>query len=315
MNENITDRVDLKVEVANLYYRNNLSQQEIANKLKLSRPTISRILRSCIEEGIVTIQIKNVSSQQYDLAQKIKKKFGLTYVYVVTGNSDQERVLSSIGKAAAEYLENSIKGDTRIGLSAGTTLAHMVPHLQPVYGYKVDMFQLYGDANHQKATCASYLVMEFSKALNANLHAMHVPLLVTTKVLRDLLLEERPNKKHFEELQNLDMAFVGLGTIGNLLPATTSNWNDINQDIQSLKALGAVGDICGSFINKDGKLCGSEIQDHTIAIPLENLKRCPNCVGVAAGDAKKEITLAAIHGSLVNSLIIDESLASAILQE
>ena len=42
---------------------------------------------------------------------------------------------------------------------------------------------------------------------------MHVPLLVHTKVLRDLLLEEPFNKKRFQELDNLDIAIVGLGLL------------------------------------------------------------------------------------------------------
>ena len=35
----------LSVEVARLYYQSDYSQQEIANKLNISRPTISRLLK------------------------------------------------------------------------------------------------------------------------------------------------------------------------------------------------------------------------------------------------------------------------------
>ena len=47
-----SNSLDIKVKVANLYYYQNLSQQEIAKLLNISRTTVSRILKSCIEEGI-----------------------------------------------------------------------------------------------------------------------------------------------------------------------------------------------------------------------------------------------------------------------
>lgn len=39
------DKQQLSVEVARLYYQSDYSQQEIANKLNISRPTISRLLK------------------------------------------------------------------------------------------------------------------------------------------------------------------------------------------------------------------------------------------------------------------------------
>lgn len=69
----ISDRLDVKVQIANLYYRQNLSQQEIAREMNISRTTVSRILKNCIDEGIVTIHIKNTSMYQYELENKLKK--------------------------------------------------------------------------------------------------------------------------------------------------------------------------------------------------------------------------------------------------
>lgn len=65
-----TNSLDTKVQVANLYYCENLSQQEIAKMLNISRATVSRILKCCIDEGIVSIHIKNTLHISMSLKRK-----------------------------------------------------------------------------------------------------------------------------------------------------------------------------------------------------------------------------------------------------
>ena len=47
----------LSIDVAKLYYKSDYSQQQIANKLNLSRPTVSRLLQYAKEKGFVQINI------------------------------------------------------------------------------------------------------------------------------------------------------------------------------------------------------------------------------------------------------------------
>lgn len=68
------DRLDMKVQIAEMYYRQNMSQQEIAKAVNMSRTTVSRILKLCIDEGIVTIHIKNTSSVSVRVRKKITGK-------------------------------------------------------------------------------------------------------------------------------------------------------------------------------------------------------------------------------------------------
>ena len=100
------DRLDMKVQIAEMYYRQNMSQQEIAKAVNMSRTTVSRILKLCIDEGIVTIHIKNTSSYQYELERKLQEKYGLKYACVVNGQIDFEASTKMMGEALADYLRN-----------------------------------------------------------------------------------------------------------------------------------------------------------------------------------------------------------------
>ncbi|WP_282923599.1 sugar-binding transcriptional regulator [Mediterraneibacter massiliensis] len=310
-----SNSLDIKVKVANLYYYQNLSQQEIAKLLNISRTTVSRILKSCIEEGIVSIHIKNTSTYQYELEKKLRQKYKLKHVSVVSDKNDSELILKTIGDSTSDYLKEVIDSNVRIGVSAGTTIAGIIPQLRPISSYSIDVVQMSGDASHQMSNCASVLTIEVAKALGGMPHAMHVPLLVHTKVLRDLLLEEPFNKKHFQELDNLDIAIVGLGLLDDLLPGTSDTWYNFVADKEELRKKKAVGDICGVFIDKDGNICDADIQDRTISISLNKLRDIKECIAVAFGRKKKYITQAAIKGLFVNVLIIDEELARALLED
>lgn len=310
-----SDRIDTMIKIANMYYRDELSQQEIAQKVDMSRTTVSRILKNCIEDGIVTINIKDTSTHQYELEKKLKDRYGLKHVSVVSNNKDKEFLIDYMGDSVAEYLEHIVNRDVRIGISSGVTLASIVRKLGPVGHFHFDVFQMLGDASHQTSNCSSFLAIELARMLGGTPHAMHIPLLVHTKVLKDLLLEEPFNKKHFQELPYLDIALVGLGTLDGILPSTSDTWYNFEADKEELRMHDAVGDVCGVFIDSKGNLCDTDIQNRTIAIPLNDLKNIPNCIAIAAGDKKRHIARAAIKGGYINVLITDETLANALLAE
>ena len=54
--ENADNMLDKIVLVATLYYKNKLSQQEIAKKLSISRPWVSKLLSRAEDLGIVKIE-------------------------------------------------------------------------------------------------------------------------------------------------------------------------------------------------------------------------------------------------------------------
>ena len=65
------------VEAAKLYYQMDFSQMEVAKKLGVSRPTVSRLLQQAKEEGIVEIKITDPSEKSRSLEQELEDKLGL----------------------------------------------------------------------------------------------------------------------------------------------------------------------------------------------------------------------------------------------
>ena len=73
----------LSIEVAELYYQLNYSQQQIANQLEISRPTVSRLLQYAKDKGYVQIKVSDPFMDLESLEEKLSLKYQLKEVNVV----------------------------------------------------------------------------------------------------------------------------------------------------------------------------------------------------------------------------------------
>lgn len=64
------------IKAAELYYRDGLSQQEIAQKLHTSRTSISRALIQARNEGYVQIRIQYPEQSNLGLERELEEKYG-----------------------------------------------------------------------------------------------------------------------------------------------------------------------------------------------------------------------------------------------
>ena len=71
------DKNDKVIQAAKLYYMLDCTQNEIAKKLGVSRPTVSRMLQTAKREGIVQIKICEKAERLTDLETELEQKYGL----------------------------------------------------------------------------------------------------------------------------------------------------------------------------------------------------------------------------------------------
>lgn len=108
----------LMMKCCSLYYEDNLNQQEIANQLGISRPTISRILKEAFEQGIVKIQIVDVLKNDYQkIERSLERKYKLKEVIVVDDKQDALTQKQELARAVSEYLTRVVKENDIIGVS------------------------------------------------------------------------------------------------------------------------------------------------------------------------------------------------------
>jgi len=128
-----------------MYYEEGLTQREIAQRLSISRSNISRLLTEARDEGIVEIKVKKPILVSSDLRKALLKRFSLHEALVlITGHRDFQESLEGLGRLAAEYLENTLKDDSILGISWGTAVYETVKALRPIAKPGVQVVQMIG---------------------------------------------------------------------------------------------------------------------------------------------------------------------------
>ena len=314
MKEIETTRRDLLVEVARLYYEQDLSQLEISRRYDISRSSVSNLLKLCRDQGIVEIRINDSSSHVVRMQNALASRFGLAHAVVVPASPDPGLARVHVGRAAAAWLEPRIRDGLRIGISWGTTLYELVRHVGPAAREGIEVVQLHGGLGAGNPDIDGFgLAQKLAEKLPGKLshHAgaddragrgaeAHAP-------------AGAGDRAGAARGAGVDIALFGIGSnipgISSLVRAGYLR----EEESVALLSQGAVGTVCGLQIDSQGKALASSVNDRLIGIDRDTLVGIPIRLGAAAGAQKADAVLAALRGGLVTTLVLDEEAAARIL--
>ncbi|MBI9106787.1 MAG: winged helix-turn-helix transcriptional regulator [Spirochaetales bacterium] len=305
---------DVLVEIARRYYIDSCSQQEIAKEYKLSRPTVSNILKQCREEGIVEIRIRDGSTFSRGLGDRLRNRFGIREVLIVPSSGDPSAVLSRAGAEAAAFATSVIEDGMKVGIAWGTSLFQMVHHMKHLNVVDTSVIQLMGGlgASNPQYDGAD-LARELSKLLNARYYPLQCPVLVKNIEVKEMLASENGIRDTLERTGNLDIAFVGLSSNDPDKSALVKAGFLTYDEAEETTMAGAVGHICGYSYGSGGEMLDLPVNHRIIGIEFEKLKTIPERVGIACGAEKAAAIRAALEANLITTLITDEEAALRIL--
>lgn len=314
MNNRNSSHKEMILQIAKMYYMENMTQEEISKAVYISRANISRLLKTSRKLGIVEIRINDTSPVEAQLQQQLKREFGLKDVIVI--KSDQESTANKIrlGVAASNYLESILVEGMLLGISWGTSLYHLVQSFRPVKPPKVDLVQLLGGTGARDLdTDGMELGKKLAEILGGRCYILQAPLIVQNKQTRDLILSEYDIEQTLRKAAQTDIAIVGIGSNHPDDSALVRSGYLTREESEDLLTRGIVGDICGRQIDVNGMESTCELNSRTVGIGLEMLRNIPTVVGVAAGENKAQAILSALRGNYINVLITDSSAALAVM--
>jgi DNA-binding transcriptional regulator LsrR (DeoR family) len=314
MNESL--RVALKA--AQLYYENDLTQDQIAQKLRLSRPKVSRLLQEARDSGLVKITVAALPGTRTDLERSLEKRYELLDVMVVEVSQPDSYLQTAreLGQATAGYFRRIVQDRDTIGLTWGLTLASMVDNLIPEKKRQVTVTQLVGGLGEPDSEAhATDLARRLAMMLDANLQLIPAPGIVKTVELAQLLRSDPYVAQVLQQISQVNLAFVGIGAPNQdslmMRGEHILTWKEIRQILDQ----GAVGDIGLHFYDIQGNVISSEIELRLIGVSAEHYRRFERVVGVAGGRAKYHSILGAVRGRLINTLITDVITAERLMAE
>lgn len=307
--QNVSTRNEY-TKVAYYYYKIGMTQDDIAKKMSMSRQRVNRILKKCIETGIVKIVIQEYEYQNVELEVKLETLLGLNEIIIV--NNANIEINDSLGKAASSYLERVIKDNDIIGFSRGRALSALVNNLQPTGRKNLTVTQLVGGLNAEEANINSdSIVRHSSDILNAQPCFMYAPIILENKQLRDSLMKESFFSRVYDTMKACTIALVGIGDMSSKSTFVQKMFIS-NEESYTLQSKNAVGEVCTHYFDINGKIIESGINDRVLAIDLDSFKRIPLRIGIGSGPEKLSAIIGATRGKLINVLITDLETAQAI---
>jgi len=300
------------VEVAHMYYDENFSQQEIADKLKISRSSIAQYLRQAREFGIVRIQVVNPQDNCANMALEIQKRTNLDHVHVVPGiHQYRELTMRAIAGEAAKFLEKHLDHQDVLGIAWGRTITQLVGLLAPPAQKHVDVVPLMGERGFTgNYTQMNQLVLQSANALGGTPHFLLTPMFVGSTELRDDLMRDVSSQEVVQRWEHLTKAVIGIGAV----PPQPGGVVYVGEKyMMAMQKRGAVGDVCGRYFDADGNLIDAEFYARMIAIDFSHLRQVEEVIAVAGGAEKTNAVIAAIRAKILNVLFIDEVLAERVL--
>lgn len=305
---------DLLAKAARLYYLDNLSQQQVASALGVSRSNVSRILTAAREQGIVEIRINDPAGRDLDLEERLQTAFGVSSCRVASVHTD-ESALAKVGELAAAWMLDTVKPGSSISLSWGNTLQAMVQAVPSGQDLSVEILPLVGGLSSVASEITGEeLVRELADRLGTTYQRLHAPALLEAKASRDTLMTEPAIVNVLHAGRESSVAFLGIGAMGVGSSAAIIESLRLSEDDRAaFEAAKPVGDVCARFFDEDGNPVRGAVEDRVLAISLEDLRRIPTVVGLAAGVEKARGVLGALRGRYVDSLICDAPLAEALL--
>lgn len=300
--------------VARLYYLDGLGQSEVARFAKVSQAKVSRLLALARERGIVRITVADYEPQRRELEDQLRSRFGLDPVVVIKasdglGDADLRRAVGHFGAGVVRAL---IKPQSVVAVAGGRTLHELVHHLPASPEKALTVVQAMGSvASTVSAFDAQEVGRLMAQRLGGTFLALNTPAFVPEKRTRDALLDLPQVRDVREKLDHANVALVGLGTLSNSVFVERGTLDDaMTRDLQRA---GAVGELCGRFIDATGQECATGWRDRVISAEIEQLRRIPQVVAVVSGNDRSAVIIAAVRGGLIKSLVIDEIGAAALL--
>jgi len=311
---NNSQREDLMVQVAKLYYDLEMNQSDISRETGLTRWQVSRLLRDARECGVVRIEIVARSTRLPHLEAELQRRYGLREALVVA-DTDEASALTSVTQTAARYLCNLHPAPELIGVSWGRTLTKMAQWLTPRWNEAVNMVMLNGAINTRSVGEPSHNVAErFARVAHGRATLLPVPAILGNARTREALEDDPIIASVLQLGHQATVACFSLGELSSRSVLLESGYID-EPLLAKLARRGAVGDIMGRFIGADGQVVMPELDDRTLGLRPQALRDKAWSIAVCVGAAKHAVVLACLRAGYANVLATDEGTALFLLEQ
>ena len=302
-------KVRRMVEVARLYYEENMSQNQIAAKLGISRPLVSVILSEAKESGIVTITIRDAIITEEQVVEKLRRSFGISEVITVRDAQNDGMTNMLIARAAFNSCFSRANEGKRTGIGWGTIMDLMTDYAETLESVKEErgaIFPLVGGINSvTRGFHVNELVRVFSLKTGRQPSFLYVPALHETAVELEMLRRTEICSAIEEEWEYMEQALIAVTNFPSYPDLGVKSLYG-----NALTEKKAVGRMLAHYFDAYGRII-SPVSYSTLQASIKQLRQT-NVTAVCSNQVKPQAVIGALRTGIVDNLVLPYNLAETV---
>ena len=295
------------VQASRLYYELGETQNSIAERLGVTRPQVSRLLKRARAEGIVEIRIVDSTAADSPAADALRRRFGLDAVHLaptISGPEDLARRM--VGRLAGEVLRGALRAGATVGIGDGASVAATAVALEetslPVPVTVIPLCGGYWSTGPEREP-----YRRIAEALGGQARGLMAPGLVDDAATQRALVAHAGVRSIVELWERVDIALFGVG--GAAWSASA-----VGEEVaRALDDAEAVGEVLVAPFDIEGRFVCPALRERVIALDARRLGRIPVSIAVAAGESKVRPILGALRAGVMRTLVTDVATAEAVV--
>jgi deoxyribonucleoside regulator len=309
-------------QIAYWYYVQELSQEDIAQRIGVNRSQVSRMLRTARQQRVVRFQIQFPTTRNADLEEAVRQRFRHTPLREVIvarspspgGAESAEAGVMTVARAAADWLPRHLEDDMILGLSWGGTIQMVVDLVEFSRPVDVRVVQLAGEVSLDARHSGHDLVRDLADRVGGRRNYFNAAAVVPTPELARALIDSPHVREALKLARASSVGLLGIGEFNRGMSKIFLDQADITDaERREARAKGAIGQVCGRFFDRSGQQVDLELHQRILSVSIDELRQIPLKIVVASGAGKAGPTAAALSGGLISILIVDDTLAAQLV--
>ena len=299
--------------IAYLYYYADMNQSDIADRLFLSRSTVSRLIKKARQSGVVELKINEPWERDLTMEDIIKTTFSVASARVlrISEGMEQNAVLDILGQVATYSVSCNVQKHSILGMSWGNTISHVNNTITTMQNIPLTVVPIMGTMTYPDTNPESLkLSQRFARIYSGQFFPLEAPLFASSREELAALLADPGIAEAINTSRKADLIVTSVGSIED------RSWDRVfgMDRLVRLKEIGCVGHIGGHFFDINGREIDGTYKELHVGLTLEEIAANGHVMCVADSPRKAEAVYAALRGRLVNTLIITYPLAMRLME-
>jgi len=306
---------DLMIRSAWLYHQRGWTQEQIAQKFRVSRATVARLLQRAVQEGLVRVWFAPDAERLMILEEDLCKRYALEEAILVPCEPTPTARQSALARATAAYLERALEDGMVVALGTSRTLHEMASIFSPSRKMPGCVFvEMSGGVAAEDPRFDTYNVSwQLARACGGTARHLFTPAVLSSARVKQAISSDPRVAETLQLAANSDMSLLAIGdTIAGCPMFEMARMSQA--EIDQLRARGAVGEIIGRAYDINGNAVSTSIDDRYLGLTLEQIRKLRFVVAVAGTVTQPAAILGALRQGFIKVMIMDYQTGRALLE-